>query len=947
MLAVAGGGPTRLLEIATGRETASFESGEGMSASVAFAADGARLLTASDMAPPRVWSLAERKLLRELVPGGEDEEAGFAFPGAAAGFSADGAVAVTAISGGGLRVWDVAGGGVRRKIEVGRDAARAVALSADGRRLAIAGERRIEIWDTVSGERRAVCEGHTDRIVALAFRSDGKRLASGSHDCTARVWDAETGAAVRTMAPAARGWPYVLSVAWSPDGTRLALGGNMHDVRVFGPDGEDEIWSAVGGFRVDALAFTPDGARLVVGGSGGHVEIRNAADGAASPRPRVPPDAVYRVAFAPDGRTLLTAGQGTRLWDAATGAFVRDFDAPPFGAEAACFSPDGTLVATADQNTHFVHLMKATSGAVVHRFEHEGPVMDVAISPDGAQVATAGYDKGAHLWSVETGERVRTLAHPGPVGGVAWSPDGARLATVAEDGNIRLWDVAAGQSVTQAQDPIEKPDVVAFSPDGRLIAAGGWAAEVGLWEAATGRRIRTLAPTPGEGGGRRRRRGEGEEPFLGLAFSPDGRWLVAGGGEGRAFAWTVADGCLALTLHAHRGIVGAVAFRRDGARLATGGWDGQVLVWDLAALRAAGPVVADPWAAAAPVPAKLPPVEVPAAAPEDARRVDGCYLTPIEVVEFHDERLRLGDGTFRYWFRSDAVVEGGPTDPLEGRYSVAGDVVTLHHPEIHQGGRTFMLVNGVPVLWRQDGLRVWREHRRIHPYGVMIRVEGDDPMRARPRSVEVLEDDELRAALEKEYQERHNDAPEPIRTLLRARSERDDPNLDKLRAALDKARRDLDPRLFAELVYLLDQRESHFHVEGRMLLEGLIARPFWQETDPFGGDDAWRQRALERLADAIAGARTPLGLESCVEAFLRAVGGGAAEIEIPGGRSKLHVSWKRTENGETSSSTAGTWLSGEPESDASAKETMKRAISAVQAWCRAELDRRFPKPAGR
>ena len=73
---------------------------------------------------------------------------------------------------------------------------------------------------------------------------------------------------------------------------------------------------------------------------------------------------------------------------------------------------------------------------------HSDSVSAVALSVDGARLATGSYDNTAKLWDAATGEALRTFAgHSGGVYAVALSGDGARLATGSEDKTIRLWDM--------------------------------------------------------------------------------------------------------------------------------------------------------------------------------------------------------------------------------------------------------------------------------------------------------------------------------------------------------------------------------------------------------------------------------------------------------------------------------------------------------------------------
>jgi Tol biopolymer transport system component len=199
-----------------------------------------------------------------------------------------------------------------------------LALSADGKRLVSCSLETVKLWDVEAGRAVLAFKGHTKAVGMVAISPDGRRVLSCSggykvdkqgrivykenlvpvlEDCDARLWDAETGKELHKFD---NGQVPVLSVAFSPDGRRLAYGAQDPVARLYDLDGNrpGKVTQFKGsGGPVYWIAFAPDGKMLATVGLDGKVILWDPATGARL-REWAFQETTYRAVFAPDSRHL-------------------------------------------------------------------------------------------------------------------------------------------------------------------------------------------------------------------------------------------------------------------------------------------------------------------------------------------------------------------------------------------------------------------------------------------------------------------------------------------------------------------------------------------------------------------------------------------------------------------------------------------------------------------
>jgi len=501
------GGTLRLVELETQRCIWTFKDrGHGKFDSIAISQDGHFALTSSRVL--RQWELATGRCLRTLDLG-KTEKYGMTFDSIA--ITPDGSQALLATYGlhvqeipdvGRPATWAIA---IPRSVELIAEAQTAVLKATHEVRLnlergfgsaaalavaearAIPGYERDPALLALSlevcrlGKSRELSDAwiveryreHTENIDALAVTVDGRSVLSASRDGTLHLWELETG-------KCSLSWRYGTQ---DPKAMRKAVADQVRE-------GRKVNWSRLPlhSGKVTAIAVSPDGHFALTGSHDKTLRLWELASGRFVRSFEGHEHSVTRVAISPDGQFACSFSWGKlRVWDMASGRCVRTFQAHGLHVTALAISPDGCSVIAGGETGDELCIWEIASGQCLRTLEHKSPV-SVAITSDGRSAVSKGYDGTLKLWDLASGKCIRDIEHPASSkklmmteSPVSISPDGRYVLSSFGSKLSCLLELATGNCVHTFPNGA---DFIEFGLNGRFVMSSGkslWSGELD-WE---------------------------------------------------------------------------------------------------------------------------------------------------------------------------------------------------------------------------------------------------------------------------------------------------------------------------------------------------------------------------------------------------------------------------------------------------------------------------------
>ena len=363
----------------------------------------------------------------------------------------------------------------------------------------------LRVWDVATQQLVFEPRRHNHGITSLAWEPNGRRIATGTMAEEIRIWDADTGIEINSL----RGHTEsVTSLSWGP-GDSLASAATDGEIKIWTSLQSQSITKLSGSVPLRSVRWSPNGKLLASADDNGRISIRDSASGneqfsiQAHERRNLSKVGYLQfdvsLAWNPVGTHLASGGLDgeLRIWEAHTGEEVFRLSKDLDRIWCVDWSSDGSFIALGSEDgcIRIVEAFKPDSPMQIIMAHGPGTfgVTGVAWSPDGNRLASCGNDGLVKVWNAKDHTELSSMqGHGGWTFDVDWRADGKQLASSGADGNVIIWDVATGTKQTALRSGQEFVMAVAWNPQGTRVASAPLSNDIQIWDPVSGEECSSL-----------------------------------------------------------------------------------------------------------------------------------------------------------------------------------------------------------------------------------------------------------------------------------------------------------------------------------------------------------------------------------------------------------------------------------------------------------------------
>lgn len=284
------------------------------------------------------------------------------------------------------------------------------------------------------------------------------------------------------------------------------------------------------------------------------------------------------LAYSPDGKLLASGSEAESLmsdsgkfeiiiWSVSSNKILGHLLGHKDAIQSIYFNKSGTKLVSADSKGE-IKVWDVVNFKEIKSILGTDWISTVCITPDDRYIiGEYPYAKKVDLWDFETSELILTLNIGQQIGSMDISPDGSKIALSCYH-SVQIWSLISDKKLSAVDDNSLRGFAIKYSPDGKTLAVGSGDGEIKFFDPESLHLKYTLSGH--------------FKPILSVAFNKENKYLVSGSSDQMVKVWNLQSKKEIKSLvNFHKGMVKAISFNPKSNSFATSGVDKTIKLWKM------------------------------------------------------------------------------------------------------------------------------------------------------------------------------------------------------------------------------------------------------------------------------------------------------------------------------------------------------------------------------
>ncbi len=412
---------------------------------------------------------------------------------------------------------------------------------------------------------------HPDSIRSINWSPDGTKITLGGGDSTStqhyniHIWDIKKNIHITSLESHTE---KIWDISYSPDGTKIASASWDNTIYIWDGTTAKLLTQCIGHTHwVTSVTWSPDSKKIASASCDNTVRIWDSTNAKLLHTCKSHTWQVNDVKWSPDSTKIASGSKDKTLctWNPHNGTLIKKYPEHKGAVEIVTWSKDSKKLISVSSN--IIYIWEAHTHNLLGTYtQHTDEITSISLANNNSKMTSVSTDNTLHIWDINTQKTLIVYqGHKYSINTVQWSPDNTKISTASPDKTVHIWDSNTSLHLPP-QGHTKHITSVKWSPDSKKIASASKDNTIRIWNSHTAHTIQTYT--------------KHTDDTNTISWSPNGTKIASGSSDKTIHIWNPHTAHTIRTYTQHTDTINTISWSPNGKKIASGSNDNTVHIWN-------------------------------------------------------------------------------------------------------------------------------------------------------------------------------------------------------------------------------------------------------------------------------------------------------------------------------------------------------------------------------